>query len=205
MNKQILICSALVLGATLALAGCSGESSSTPAPSASASDSHAGHSMDQSASANDADMAFASGMKVHHEQAIEMSEMILGKKDIPQEVTALAERIKAAQAPEIERMDGWLDEWDMPEGMDHGSMDHGSMEHDGMVPEDGIKALQEASGKEAAQLFLEQMIMHHEGAVDMAESELEDGQDAEAKELAGQIIDSQTTEIDEMKQLLAGL
>lgn len=200
MNKQILICSALVLGATLALAGCAGESSSTPAPSASASDSHAGHSMDQSASANDADMAFASGMKVHHEQAIEMSEIILGKKDIPQEVTALAERIKAAQAPEIERMDGWLDEWDMPEGMDHGSM-----EHDGMVPEDGIKALQEASGKEAAQLFLEQMIMHHEGAVDMAESELEDGQDAEAKELAGQIIDSQTTEIDEMKQLLAGL
>ena len=49
------------------------------------------------------------------------------------------------------------------------------------------------------------MIMHHEGAVNMAESELEDGQDAEAKELAGQIIDSQTTEIDEMKQLLAGL
>ncbi|RWZ83262.1 DUF305 domain-containing protein [Glutamicibacter sp. HZAU] len=195
MNKQILICSALVLGATLALAGCAGESSSTPAPSASVSDSHAGHSMDQSASANDADMAFASGMKVHHEQAIEMSEMILGKKDIPQEVTALAERIKAAQAPEIERMDGWLDEWDMPEGMDH----------DGMVPEDGIKALQEASGKEAAQLFLEQMIMHHEGAVDMAESELEDGQDAEAKELAGQIIQSQTAEVDEMKQLLAGL
>ncbi|MGH3654736.1 DUF305 domain-containing protein [Glutamicibacter sp.] len=201
MNKQTLISSALVLGATLALAGCAGEPSSTEVPSASASGSHSGHSMDQSASANDADMAFASGMKVHHEQAVEMSGILLGKSGIPADVIALAERIKAAQGPEIERMDRWLSEWNMPEGMDHEAMGHG----DGMVPEDEVKALQGATGSEAARLFLEQMIMHHEGAVAMSETEIKEGSYPAAIDLAQQIIDSQTREINEMKQLLETL
>ncbi|MCS3492164.1 uncharacterized protein (DUF305 family) [Arthrobacter sp. JUb119] len=201
MNKQTLISSALVLGATLALAGCAGEPSSTEAPSASASGSHSGHSMDQSASANDADMAFAAGMKVHHEQAIEMSGILLGKSGIPAEVASLAERIQAAQAPEIERMDRWLSEWNMPGGMDHGGMDHG----DGMVPEEGIKALEDATGSDAARLFLEQMIMHHEGAVEMSKTEISEGSYPAAIDLAQQIVDSQTREITEMKQLLETL
>ncbi|MFJ2353173.1 DUF305 domain-containing protein [Glutamicibacter sp. NPDC087673] len=201
MNKQTLISSALVLGATLALAGCAGEPSSTEAPSASASGSHSGHSMDQSASANDADMAFAAGMKVHHEQAIEMSGILLGKSGIPAEVASLAERIQAAQGPEIERMDRWLSEWNMPGGMDHGGMDHG----DGMVPEEGIKALEDATGSDAARLFLEQMIMHHEGAVEMSKTEISEGSYPAALDLAQQIVDSQTREINEMKQLLETL
>ncbi|PRB77886.1 DUF305 domain-containing protein [Arthrobacter sp. MYb214] len=201
MNKQTLISSALVLGATLALAGCAGEPASTEAPSASASGSHSGHSMDQSASANDADMAFAAGMKVHHEQAIEMSGILLGKSGIPAEVASLAERIQAAQGPEIERMDRWLSEWNMSGGMDHGSMDHG----DGMVPEEGIKALEDATGSDAARLFLEQMIMHHEGAVEMSKTEISEGSYPAALDLAQQIVDSQTREINEMKQLLETL
>ncbi|MFK0085225.1 DUF305 domain-containing protein [Glutamicibacter sp. NPDC090743] len=201
MNKQTLISSALVLGATLALAGCAGEPASTEAPSASASGSHSGHSMDQSASANDADMAFAAGMKVHHEQAIEMSGILLGKSGIPAEVASLAERIQAAQGPEIERMDRWLSEWNMSGGMDHGSMDHG----DGMVPEEGIKALEDATGSDAARLFLEQMIMHHEGAVEMSKTEISEGSYPAALDLAQQIVDSQTKEINEMKQLLETL
>lgn len=201
MNKQTLISSALVLGATLALAGCAGEPASTEAPSASASGSHSGHSMDQSASANDADIAFAAGMKVHHEQAIEMSGILLGKSGIPAEVASLAERIQAAQGPEIERMDRWLSEWNMSGGMDHGSMDHG----DGMVPEEGIKALEDATGSDAARLFLEQMIMHHEGAVEMSKTEISEGSYPAALDLAQQIVDSQTREINEMKQLLETL
>ncbi|MGV2854586.1 DUF305 domain-containing protein [Glutamicibacter sp. AGC13] len=201
MNKQTLISSALVLGATLALAGCAGEPASTEAPSASASGSHSGHSMDQSASANDADMAFAAGMKVHHEQAIEMSGILLGKSGIPAEVASLAERIQAAQGPEIERMDRWLSEWNMSGGKDHGSMDHG----DGMVPEEGITALEDATGSDAARLFLEQMIMHHEGAVEMSKTEISEGSYPAALDLAQQIVDSQTREITEMKQLLETL
>ncbi|MGP9490227.1 DUF305 domain-containing protein [Glutamicibacter sp. AOP5-A2-7] len=201
MNKQTFFSSALALGAMLALTGCAGEPSSTPAPSASASEAHSGHSMEQSASANDADMAFAAGMKMHHEQAIDMSEILLDKSGVPAEVVALAERIKAAQSPEIERMDRWLSEWNMPEGMDHGAMDHG----DGMVPEDEIKALEDATGSEAARLFLEQMIMHHEGAVVMSETEINEGSYPAAIDLSKQIVDSQTEEINEMKQLLETL
>lgn len=201
MNKQTFFSSALALGALLALAGCAGEPSSAPAPSPTASESHSGQSMEQSASANDADMAFAAGMKIHHEQAIDMSGILLGKSGIPADVAALAERIKAAQSPEIERMDRWLSEWNMPGGMDHGSMDHG----DGMVPEDEIKALQDATGSEAARLYLEQMIVHHEGAVEMSETEISEGSYPAAIDLAQQIVDSQTKEINEMKQLLETL
>ena len=57
---------------------------------------------------------FAQMMIPHHAQAVEMSDMMLKKQDIPAEVTALATRIKAAQGPEIEKMTGWLEGWDEP-------------------------------------------------------------------------------------------
>ncbi|WP_286161078.1 DUF305 domain-containing protein [Arthrobacter sp. MYb213] len=185
----------------LILSGCVGEPQEAPAQSPSASASHSGHSMSQSVSANEADMAFALGMKMHHEQAIEMSDILLEKESIPEDIAALATRIKAAQSPEIEHMDRWLAEWDMSEAMDHPSMEHG----DGMVPEDEIKALKEASGNQAAKLFLEQMITHHEGAVDMAETEINEGSYPAAIELSKGIVKSQNEEIQEMKQLLAAL
>lgn len=197
--KKTLSFSALILGAALALTGCSGDPQQTEKPSASTA--HSQHSMSQSVSVNDADMAFALGMKMHHEQAIEMSDILLEKESIPEDIAALATRIKAAQSPEIEHMDRWLAEGDMSESMDHPGMEHG----DGMVPEDEIKALKEASGNQAAKLFLEQMITHHEGAVDMAETEINEGRYPAAIDLSKDIVKSQNEEIQEMKQLLATL
>ncbi len=84
---------------------------------------------------NQADMMFARMMIPHHRQAIEMSDMILAKQGIDARVVDLAKQIKAAQGPEIDTMQGWLNQWGMPgmpgmsnmPGMpsDHGSM-HGS-------------------------------------------------------------------------------
>ena len=201
MKRQTLFSSALALSSILLLASCAADLQEAPAQSPSASTSHSGHSMSQSVAANDADMAFASGMKMHHEQAIEMSDILLEKESIPEDIAALAARIKVAQSPEIERMDRWLADWGMSDLMDHPSMEHG----DGMVPKDEIKALKEASGKEAAKLFLEQMITHHEGAVDMAETEINEGSYPAAIDLAQDIVKSQNDEIHEMKQLLAAL
>lgn len=148
---------------------------------------------------NAADEAFVIGMIPHHEQAVEMAELLLAKDGVDARVVELAERIRDAQQPEIDLMTGWLDDWGVDadmggmEGMDHGD--------DGMMSEDDMAALEAASGPDASALFLEQMIEHHEGAIEMAEQELAEGENADALDLAQQIIDDQTAEIAEMQGL----
>jgi uncharacterized protein (DUF305 family) len=147
---------------------------------------------------NAADSMFAMMMIPHHEQAIEMSDLILAKSGVDQRVLDLAQQIKAAQVPEIELMQSWLDDWGMPSSGGMDGMDHG----DGMMSEDDMTALEVAGGAEAARLFLEQMIEHHQGAIEMAQDELDDGANPDVVALAQRIITSQTAEIATMQELL---
>ncbi len=150
---------------------------------------------------NQADLVFAQGMIPHHQQAIEMSDLALERAARPA-VRALAERIKQAQQPEIDQMKGWLSDWDeQVEGGQHGGgHGGGSM---GMMSEEEMRRLEQARGAEFDRLFLEGMIRHHEGAVEMARTELKEGEFPDAKELARRIVESQQAEIDEMRTLLA--
>ena len=68
-----------------------------------------------------------------------------------------------------------------------------------------MQALEDATGDEASQLFLEQMIEHHEGAIDMAQTEVDNGENPDVINLAESIIQSQTAEIATMKEILASL
>lgn len=147
---------------------------------------------------NDADAMFATMMIPHHEQAIEMSDMILAKSGVDGRVLDLAQQIKDAQGPEIELMESWLEEWGMPSSGDMEGMDHGG----GMMSDDDMAALESADGSAAARLFLEQMIEHHEGAIEMAEDELDDGANPDVLALAERIIASQAEEITMMRELL---
>jgi len=151
---------------------------------------------------NDADVAFAQGMIPHHQQAIEMADLASTQAQRA-EVKGLARRIKEAQQPEIDQMQGWLSEWgeEGDAGHDGGHDGDDSM---GMMSEEDMARLEQASGAEFDRLFLDGMIRHHEGAVKMAETELAGGEHAAAKELAQRIIDSQRAEIAEMRGLLAG-
>ncbi|MFC5122598.1 DUF305 domain-containing protein [Pseudoclavibacter helvolus] len=128
-----------------------------------------------------------------------MSDMILAKSDIDPEVTTLAEEIKAAQGPEIEQLNQWLSDWGAASmsGMDH-SMD-------GMMSDEDMANLDAAAGDEASRLFLEQMIEHHEGAITMAQEEVDNGLNSDATALAQTIVDTQTTEIETMRELLTSL
>lgn len=156
---------------------------------------------DAQGSANAADAMFATMMiDHHHQQAIDMSDTLLAKTGVDARVVDLATRIKEAQTPEIAKMRGWLADWGMPSAT-AGSMSHG----DGMMSDADMAALEAAPGAEAGKLFLQQMIVHHEGAVDMARTEKADGADLLAVALASAIIDAQTAEIAEMKSLLAAL
>lgn len=191
----------------LALVAC-GDTSEESAPAdtstPSATDTTA-DSSDTESEHNDADTTFAQMMIVHHEGAIEMSDLALESAE-SEEVRTLAETISAAQGPEIEEMTSWLEAWGEDTApADHGGMDHAGMDLEGMSQEEAMAELEELSGEEFDRRFLELMIAHHEGAVVMAETELEQGENAEALELAERVIDDQTTEIALMQEMLQDL
>ncbi len=150
---------------------------------------------------NDSDVAFAMDMVPHHQQAVEMVDMILTKDGIDQRVIDLATRIKAAQDPEIVEMTAWLETWGSP--MD--SMSGMSGMGDGMMSDDDMAALDVATGAEASKLFLEQMTTHHQGAITMAKTEISDGKDPDAITLANSIATGQSAEITEMSEILGSL
>ncbi|MHA7146516.1 DUF305 domain-containing protein [Arthrobacter sp. TmT3-37] len=237
--KRYLSLAALSLATALALSACGTDSGTTstdttsteaaaPASSAAAETSPS-PSADASATTgsgavseehNDADVMFAQMMIPHHQQAVEMSDMMLAKDGISPEITDLATKIKDAQGPEIETMTGWLESWGEPmepeggmEGHDMGDMgsdsDAGSMDSmgsmEGMMSEDQMSDLESAEGTDASRMFLESMAAHHEGAIDMARTEIDNGESPEAIALADTIVATQQAEIDEMKELLAGL
>ena len=158
---------------------------------------------------NAQDVTFVKDMIPHHEQAVVMSDLALSQAGSPA-VKDLATRIKAAQAPEIATMQGWLTSWGENAGGGHdmGSMGSGGMKGGGMkgmVSDEDLSALRAASGVEFERLFLKDMIAHHEGAVEMAKTEIAKGKDPAAKTLAQQITSSQENEITEMRQLMATL
>ena len=208
MNRPTIL-TALALASLLALAGCAAGSdeaadteggSASPDTSTTAPDSGEADSM--SSEHNEQDVMFAQMMTPHHQQAVEMSEMLLAKEDIPTEVTDFAQQVIDAQGPEIERMNAMLEAWGEEPGM--AGMDHGSG-MGGMMSEADMAALEEAQGAEAAQFYLEQMITHHEGAVEMAQAQLDGGENPEALQLAQQIVDAQEAEIAQMEDMLANL
>ncbi|WP_406723546.1 DUF305 domain-containing protein [Streptomyces sp. GD-15H] len=191
--------------AALVLAACGGNDDD-----GSSAAGHGGHNATASSSAsapasqgqhNAADVAFAKGMIPHHRQAVEMADLAPGRAQSP-EVKKLAADIKKAQDPEIKTLSGWLTSWgeEVPaEGaMDH-SM-HGGME--GMMTDEEMTELENASGQAFDTAFLEMMIKHHEGAVEMAKTEQADGAYAPATKMADAIIASQSAEIEQMNELL---
>jgi uncharacterized protein (DUF305 family) len=182
----------IALATALMLTGCaSGDTGAPPEASSSASTEDTA-----AASATDADTMFVQAMRPHHEQAVEMSDELLSKTGIGDEVRALATGITAAQGPEIEQLDRWADEWGIEEmpGMDHGT--------DGMMSDADMQELAAAEGTEAEQLFLRQMIEHHTGAIEMAQSEIDDGENPDAVEMAEGIVATQEDEISRMRALV---
>ncbi|MEV5457486.1 DUF305 domain-containing protein [Streptomyces cellulosae] len=190
--------------AALVLAACGGSGDDTGAAG------HGGHQATDAASSapasqgqhNAADVSFAKGMIPHHRQAVEMADLAPDRARSA-EVKKLAAEIEKAQAPEIEKLSGWLTSWGetVPaEGaMDH-SMHGGGME--GMMSAEEMTALENASGEAFDTSFMEMMIKHHEGAVEMAKTEQSDGAHAPARKMAADIIASQSAEIEQMKKLL---
>lgn len=196
-NPRTLTLPAVAVTMAFALTACSTDEPSPTAPETS-------EQQEASEEFNDADVEFTSGMIPHHQQAVVMSDMAI-KQGGP-DVADLAERIQAAQGPEIETMTTWLQNWgvDASTGMsDMGEMDDmGGMGDMGMMSPSDMETMMDAQGDQFDTIWLEMMIEHHEGAISMSRTQQDEGLNSDAVDLAGTIIEAQQSEIDEMEQLL---
>jgi uncharacterized protein (DUF305 family) len=195
------------LALAFALTACSDDAT---APQTGAAAAPSSSSQASAEARNDADVTFAQGMIVHHRGAIAMADLAVERAQ-NSDVQALAERISAAQGPEIDTMSGWLQAWDedVPEGMamedmaggGHGAMGEGTPAT-GMDMEASMTELDAATAGEFDRMFLEMMIEHHQDAVEMAQTEQAEGENPDVLELAQAIKTDQTREIQEMQRLL---
>ncbi|MCY1695277.1 DUF305 domain-containing protein [Curtobacterium sp. SL109] len=191
-TRTLAIAASLTLGLTLA--SCSTNNSSSDAGSSASSSSAA-------SAHNDQDVMFAQMMLPHHEQAVEMSDVLLAKGDgVDPDVATLAKQIKAEQGPEITQLTSCLQGWGEHTESEHPGSGH-SMS--GMMSDSDMTDLDQASAKDAGKLFLQQMLQHHEGAVDMARSEVDKGKNTDAVAMAKSIVSSQTEQITQMNDMLA--
>lgn len=189
----------VALFAALFLASCSGsadhpESHSSDEPVATA----------QPPGFNADDHAFATNMIPHHEQAIELAALAPDRSTNP-ELIALAAKISAEQEPEIKALRVFLVQWDEnpQDNQDNTSHEgHGAMA--GMVDEATMTKLGSLQGAEFDTLWLQSMISHHQGAIEMAKAEVANGQNDDIKNMAQTMIDTQQAEITQMDQMLKG-
>ncbi|TFV57661.1 DUF305 domain-containing protein [Mycobacterium sp. PS03-16] len=186
----------------LLLSSCSDAAEQPPA-----AEGHANHTQSQSAgdaqaAHNADDVAFAQGMIPHHQQAIELADLARERSTDPA-LLDLASAIAAAQGPEVDQMTQMLRSWGEEPMMEHGGHGGHDMSMQGMVDAPTMQRLGTLSGAEFDTLWLQSMIAHHQGAVEMAKAELANGQNAEAKTLAEAIITAQEKEIAQMNEMLA--
>ena len=174
-----------------------------------ASDGHAGHEhadepviTGQPAGYNADDVVFATNMIPHHQQAVDLSAMV-PDRSTNAGLVALAQQISAAQQPEINVMKVFLVQWNENPDTNSGHSGHGNTMA-GMVDEATMTKLTSLNGAEFDRLWLESMISHHQGAIEMAKAEIANGDNVDAKTLATNIVTTQEAEIGQMKQMLGG-
>ena len=124
----------------------------------------------QPAGFNAADIAFATDMIPHHQQAIEHVGVGARPQRPNPEVIALASRSSAAQEPEINTLKVFLVQWKENPGRRHrGTATTAGMAMNGMVDDATMAQLESLQGPEFDRLWLQSMIGHHRGAIEMAQ------------------------------------
>ena len=222
MSRRLVV----VLALTASLAGCSGGSSpardvARPEPSASFTAGEVpvlvpgapgedptvlqpgqGGAMANADLWGEEDVTFMTDMVGHHGQALEMAELATDRAE-DQQVRRLAERIAAAQGPEISAMQAWLAEQGLPKAPDsagHGG--HAGMK--GMVTPEEMTRLVASRGEAFDRLFLTMMIEHHTGALRMADSAV-GARHPVVSEMVDDVVASQGAEINRMRDVLLTL
>ena len=160
-----------------------------------------------------AEAGFARDMQVHHIQGVEMA-MIIREGTGDPDVRQLAYDIATTQSHQAGQLYGWLAEWGLNQLGSEPPMTW-MMEPDasgvmamnalmpGMATPAQMEELFEASGVDAERLFLTLMIVHHQGALDMADAVLAHSNHPGTLTFANAVLTSQQGEIDLMNEMLA--
>ena len=190
-KKPLWIAVAVIaaLALTLTFAGPSLRAAFTPETSTSA-DGQAGY--------NDTDVHFLGMMVPHHQQAIDMSDVLLGSDVDDAKVRDLAQRIKDGQERENEQMRAWADEWGIEKDMEH----HSTHIANGMFHPEQLEQFEALHGDELRTAFLEMMHFHHNHVIKMTQDEVDRGGYEPLREMAKEMIEVQTAEMGEMEELL---
>ena len=190
-KKPLWIAVAVIAALALALtfAGPSLRAAFTPETSTSAN-GEAGY--------NDTDVHFLGMMVPHHQQAIDMSDVLLDSDVDDAKVRDLAQRIKDGQERENEQMRAWADEWGIEKDMEH----HSTHIANGMFHPEQLEQFEALRGDELRTAFLEMMHFHHNHVIKMTQDEVDRGGYEPLREMAKEMIDVQTAEMGEMEELL---
>ena len=146
---------------------------------------------------NSLDVWYVRMMIPHHEQALEMASFA-PERAADARIRAVAERIRAAQGPEVGLLRAWLSTRDLP--ADVPGHDHGSMR--GMQSAEAMRRLADARGAAFDRLFVQMMSDHHRGAIVMSTDLLKVGVDQPMQEFATAVAVEQSAEITRMQALL---
>ncbi|KAB8192629.1 DUF305 domain-containing protein [Nonomuraea phyllanthi] len=156
---------------------------------------------------------FARDMATHHAQAVDMA-FTIRDKGPAKEIASLAFDIINTQANQRGMFLGWLQQWGLPQATDQKEMawmnghGHGGTASatpglmPGMATPEQLTQLKQAQGTQAEVLFLQLMIRHHEGGVQMAEGLLKLSTRPEVVGMAQKIIQGQSGEIKLMTEML---
>jgi uncharacterized protein (DUF305 family) len=161
------------------------------------------HGMALGPADDDYDLRFIDGMIPHHQGAVEMAKQTQQKSKRP-EIKKLAEEIIKAQNKEIAELKQWRTAW-YPKASNMPMAWHAQMNHMMAMSPEQEKAMRMdtdlGTGDDEFDLrFINAMIPHHEGAVEMAKDALNKSKRPEIKQLANAIIASQQKEIGQMNQ-----
>ncbi|GAA3511035.1 DUF305 domain-containing protein [Georgenia daeguensis] len=164
------------------------------------------------------DVGFARDMGAHHAQAVQMSALVRDRTEDP-EIRALALDVLLTQQQQAGQMFGWLELWGLPQSTQQPPMawmqDHASMKAQGaeatestgsmpgMASQDELNQLAASTGRDAERLYLELMIPHHQGGVEMAGYAANEAQQEAVRDLAASIVKAQTAELAVLNDLLA--
>lgn len=147
---------------------------------------------------NDTDVHFLGMMVPHHQQAIDMSDVLLDSDVDDAKVRDLAQRIKDGQERENEQMRAWADEWGIEKDMEH----HSTHIANGMFHPEQLEQFEALRGDELRTAFLEMMHFHHNHVIKMTQDEVDRGGYEPLREMAQQMVDVQTAEMGEMEEML---
>ena len=194
------------IAVALLLAGCSDGDSDTATPPTGTDMSGMHHDPSSGTAAptrtdfDDADVTFLQMMYPHHTQAVDMAKLVPDRSRDDQ-LRTLADSVQQAQTPQLQQFTELLRSFGKPapDTTGHEGMGHGMP---GMMSPDRMTALQNATGAQFDRLWLEMMIDHHQGAIEMANTELAQGTNPDTKRLAQDIASAQRAEIDRMHDML---